>query len=423
MTSARNVRFIGTGNVPSPPLITPQAAAKNALSLGLNVLHNNIRDNEVVTRVAGDFIRLLELYKSKEKTVSKFDSETFIPLSCRIKVDLVGSKLTSKSDKFAELKTRLEEISTTFQTGTTAVFKAAAILELEAVGNALLECSLSFADLLMKYRLLVGNDACREHKLSPELTIMCFLAEAVPPNLEMDDDDDNLAYPGFDEDTYDSLKRLFFSTDPLKAYTYLNLTRDANTQPGPITDEEQIAILQVQVQLKKTLVNCLDKYHEQAEEIRLANAAKEMILLTATTKSADDTGEQLADDDDDESNLLPDSMEELKKMMKAAIIDHEKANKNNNSTPVKEKRGASKSSKKKKKGKETNGGGASVKQKNQNTQNRRNNTSGSNQRNNHSAQSRSNSSERKRRARADGAGRGSSAGNSRNKRQRSTERS
>ena len=421
MTSARNVRFLGTGNVPSPPLITPQAAAKNALSFGLNALHNNIRDNEVVTREAKEFLRLLELYKSKKKTVSKFDSGTFIPLSCRIKVDLVGSSLTSKSDKFAELKTKLEEISTTFQTGTAGVFKAAAILELKAVGSALMECSIRFADLLMKYRLLVGNDACREHKSSPELTIMCFLTESVPPNLEMDEGIDNLAYPGNDEDTYDTIKRLMFGTDPLDAYKFLNLTRDTNTQPGPISEEEQIAILQVQVQMKKTLVNCLDKFAEQEKEVQLANAAKEMILLTATTKSADDTGEVLADDGD-ESNLLPDSMEELKKMMNAAIIDHEKA-KNNNSKPVKEKRGAKKSLKKKKKGKGTNGGGASTKKTNQNTQNQENQSSGSKKKNNSSTQSQSNSSGRKRRGKADGAGSGSSTGKSKNKRQRSTERS
>ena len=116
---------------------------------------------------------------------------------------MVGSSITSKSDKFAALKKGLEKIPETFQTGTTAVFKAAAKMELGAVGKALMECSIGFANLLMKYRLLVGNDACREHKLSSELTIMCLLAEAVPPNLEMDNGDaEALAYPGNDEDTY-----------------------------------------------------------------------------------------------------------------------------------------------------------------------------------------------------------------------------
>ena len=410
--------------MPLPPSTTPQVAAKNALSFGPKALHKNIHDNEVVTRTGGEFIRLLELYKSKEKTVSKFESETFIPLSCRIKVDLVGSSMTSKSDKFAALRTDLEKIRDTFQTGTTAVFTAAAKLELEAVGKTLMECSIGFADLLIKYKLLVGNDACREHKLSSELTIMVLLAEAVPPNLEMDDDEaEAFAYPGNDKDMYAVMKQLLFNCDPATAYAAIGLTRDLNTQPGPITEEEQMSILQVQVELKKTLVNCMVKYHDQFEENRLANEAKEMILLTATTKSADDTGEVL-DDDGDESNLLPDSMEELKKMMQAAIIDHENANNKSGDKPVKDKRGASKSSKKKKNGKETNGGGASANQNNQNTKNQAGKkSSGSKKKKKNTTRSPKSSSEKKRRAKADGAGSGSSTGKPKNKKQRSSKSS
>ena len=322
------------------------------------------------------------------------------------------------------LRTDLEKIRDTFQTGTTAVFKAAAKLELEAVGKTLMECSIGFVDLLIKYKLLVGNDACREHKLSSELTIMVLLAEAVPPNLEMDDDEaEAFAYPGNDKDMYAVMKRLLFNCDPATAYAAIGLTRDLNTQPGPITEEEQMSILQVQVELKKTLVNCMVIYHNQFEEIKLANEAKEMILLTATTKSADDTGEVL-DDDGDESNLLPDSMEELKRMMQEAIIDHENANNKSGDKPVKDKRGASKSSKKKKNGKETNGGGASANQNNQNTKNQAGKkSSGSKKKKKNTTRSPKSSSEKKRRAKADGAGSGSSTGKPKNKKQRSSKSS
>lgn len=419
MSSAKKVHFSGTGNVPSPP-VSPHAAAKNALSSGLQVLHENIRDNEVITRLAGKFLRLLTLYKSKEKALLKFDNEAYLPLSCRIKVDLKGSSLISKSTKFTDLATKLKEVSTTFQTGTTAVFKAAANLELKAVGKAMMETSMELANLLMKYRLLTNDDACREHKLSHELTIMCILAESVPPNLSMDDDD--LAYPGNDEDTYSMMKRLVFDTDLDTVYAYLKLARTPGTQPGPISETEQMVILQVQIELKGTLIACLDKYIEQEKKIQLANKAKEMLLLTATAKSADDSGDVL-DDDNDVANILPDSMNDLNKLMQSAIIAHEKAKKTTSDKPVKEKGGASKSSKKKKKKKGTNGGGASANQTNQNTNKSQGKSPGSNQSTSSSTPSQSKSGRRKRRGRAAAAGSDSNAANSSSKRQKSVERS
>jgi len=156
---------------------------------------------------------------------------------------------------------KLEEISTTFQTGTTAVFKAAAILELKAVGKAMMEASMELANLLMKYRLLTNDDACREHKLSHELTIMCILAEAVPPNPSMDDE--HLAYPGNDVDTYADMKRLIFDTDLDTVYAYLKLIRNPSTQPVEISEAEQMVIFQVQIELKGTLIACLDEYKKK----------------------------------------------------------------------------------------------------------------------------------------------------------------
>ncbi len=345
----------------------------------------------------------------------KFDNESYVPLSCRIKVDLKGSHLISKSDKFAELKEKLDEVSTAFQTGTTAVFKAAAILELKAVGKAMMETSMELANLLMKYRLLTNDDACREHKLSHELTIMCILAEAVPPNPSMDDDD--LAYPGNDVDTYTDMKRLLFDTDLDTVYAYLKLVRNPSTQPVELSEAEQMVIFQVQIELKGTLIACLNGYNKQVKKIQLANKAKEMLLLTATAKAADDAGDVL-NDGNDEANALPDSMDELNKMMQSAIIAHEKAKKSNSDTPVKEKRGASKSSKRKKKKKGTNGGGASAAKTNQNTaRTRGNQSSGPNQSTSSSTPSQSRSARKKRRARAVAAGSDSNAANSSSKRQ------
>ena len=81
----------------------------NGLLTGFQALHETLRDNEVVTSIAEKFIRQYIILKSKEESLKKFDDKAYIPLSCRVKIDLKGSHRISKSDKFVTLRDKLVE--------------------------------------------------------------------------------------------------------------------------------------------------------------------------------------------------------------------------------------------------------------------------------------------------------------------------
>ena len=359
MSSARTIRFTGTGTVPSRR-ISPNVALKNALASGLLALHVTLRDNEVITHLAEKFIEQFVLLKSKEKARLKFESETYVPLSCQIAVDLKGSRAVSKSDKFTALQKRLETLTTTFKTATAVVFKEACDLEIKNIRLSLMKTVVKFADLLMKQRLLT-NDVCREHKKSTELTIMVFLTEALPPvDIHMGQHHDN--EPGIDVPLYREMLKLVFKTEKEEIYTFLNEKSNPGNQPDALTETEKGLITQVQNDLKVCFTHCINSYIKKTNDRKLESETKELMLITATVAAGDDTNEEMDEDGNKNNNAaLPDTVEKINDLIKAAIIAHDNEKRKKPNSLVKDKRGAAE-----KKKKQTNGGGASQSKRNQN---------------------------------------------------------
>ena len=417
MSSARTNRLIGTGTIPSHR-ISPNVALKNALASGLLALHVNLRDNEVITHLAEKFLQQFVLLKSKEKARLKFESNTYIPLSCRIMVDLKGSLAISKSDPFTALELRLKNITDTFKTETTAVFKDAADLEIKNVRQALMKTVVRFADMLMKQRLLI-NDVCREHTKSTELTIMVFITEALPPtDIRMGEgaDDDE---PGIDVYLYREMLKLTFGTSKDELYKALDEKRNPGNQPDALSETEKGIITQVQNDLKVCFTHCINSYTKKSNERKMESETKELLLLTATADAGDDTNVRMDEDGNNNNAALPPTVETINDLIKAAIIAHDNEKRNKTNSSVKDKRGA-KSTKKKK---QTNGGGASKSKTNQTSQkSKTNKQSSSSKKKTSKSKNQSNSQGRRRRGKADAVDSDTAEPDQQGKRQRSNDK-
>ena len=177
MTSATSVHFTGEGTPPAPTSSQqPSTFAKNALKYGLAALHSDIRDLDSVTGIANKFIQQFFTFKSKLKSFEKFNDKNYVPISCRVKIELIGSSCIRKTEKFKELEEKTKTDISTFQNLMRDNMKSSLTLELDAIKKELMTKAVTFGDMLMKHQLLSRN-ACREHDRSTSLTIRAFQAQ------------------------------------------------------------------------------------------------------------------------------------------------------------------------------------------------------------------------------------------------------
>lgn len=321
MSSATRVQFKSVGTTPSQ-LATPSKAASTALSIGLQALHESLRDNEVITGLAQKFLKLFILSKSKESTLRKFDDDTFIPTSCRIKVDLKGSYRISASDEFAVLTTRLKDITDAFKRDTANVFKASAELELKLIKQELSRMVLSFSDLLIKQKLLTKND-CRDHSLSKELITAVFIQE--PRNHARTDIEAMIVddTPGALEDIIGNIDTLRFNADDDFIYAALSIPEAGSSQPSAMTNDELVIVNETKKDLKRTLYHVVRSFHVQERKIYNSTKTKEVLLETLTGEVANGTAIEINNDSNNnqEGTKLPDDVESLRDLIGSVMLE------------------------------------------------------------------------------------------------------
>ena len=348
MRSARKVQFTSTGIVPSQPT-TPSKAAMNGLLTGFQALHETLRDNEVVTSIAEKFIRQYFILHSKEESLKKFDDDAYIPLSCRVKIDLKGSYRIRMSNKFADVRKELDTVTEKFQDDAAKCFLAAAELELDLIRSDLAEMAVKFADLLMKQKLLFKED-CRDHSKSSELITAVFIRDPTnhPNYSEMIVDTEETQ-----KDLSNQIKGLRFGVDDAFIYKALTVTPDiTGTQPSALHANEVELIMDTKKDLKNTLMRGMLSFHSQLRKVRMHNATKEVLLQSATIKVANSTAEDLNKGNGTDGVQLPKDAESLQDLIGAIVLDKLNIKKSKKQQKeVKEQRGAQRQG--------TQGGGAS----------------------------------------------------------------
>ena len=318
MTSTTKVQFTSAGTAPSQPA-SPGKAATTALSTGIQALHESLRDNEVITGLAIKFMRLFILLKSKELSLKKFDDETYIPTSCRIKVDLKGSHRISKSDKFADLTTSLTEINQKYMKDSAKVFLSVGNLEVELIRQELAEMAVAFANLLMKQKLLM-NDDCRDHSKSHELITAVFIRE--PNNHALVEDMDLDELESVIESLNSSMDTLRFDTDDEFIYNALAVTPITSGQPPELAEDEIKYILETKKDLKNTLYRGVRAFYLQVRKIKNINQTKEILLETLTASTADGTANALNGDGDKEEGIdLPADVSSLRDLIGSVMLE------------------------------------------------------------------------------------------------------
>ena len=341
MSSATKVQF-SAGTAPSQPA-PPGKAATTALSTGLQALHESLRDNEVITGLALKFMRLFILLKSKETSLKKFDDETYIPTSCRVKVDLKGSHRISKSDKFAELTTSLTEINRKYMKDSAKVFLSVGNLELELIRQELAEMAVAFANLLMKQKLLTHND-CRDHSKSHELITAVFIRE--PNNHASVEDMETDQLEGVLESINSSMETLRFDTNDEFIYKALAVTPITSGQPPSLTENEFKFIWNIKKDLKNTLFRGVRAFSLQVRKIKNINQTKEILLETLTASTADGTATALNGDGEKEEGIeLPADVSSLRDLIGSVMLEKmndKKTTQHKSKSDLKDQRGAKK---------------------------------------------------------------------------------
>ena len=150
---------------------TPSLLAKKTLSEGLQVLHPQLCDNEVIVGKAAKLLQLFFTSKAKEQSMKKFDDDTYLPKSCRFKGELKGSARIHDMDAFKELSEKSHKDILAFQNVMKNHMKNSANLELKALRMKIMEKSTRFTDLITKQKLFNNKNACRVHDESNELRI------------------------------------------------------------------------------------------------------------------------------------------------------------------------------------------------------------------------------------------------------------
>jgi len=340
MSSATRVHFPSAGTAP-PQLATPGKAALNALSTGLQALHESLRDNEVITGVADKFMRLFIHFKTKESLLKKFDDETYVPTSCRIKVDLKGSQRISMSDKFAALVRNLKELTDKYKEDAAKVFLSAGELELKLIKQDLTKMVLRFANLLMKQKLLMNND-CRDHSQSHMLLTAVFIQE--PRNHarieEMVVDDT----PGALEAINSNMDALRFDADDDFIYNALAIPPVGGSQPSAMTPEELELLIEIKKDLKNTLYRGIRAYYLQIRKIKNTNETKEILLESLTVDIANGTACVINNDDNNaEKVTLPNDVESLRDLIGSVMLEkmnEKKTSEKKSKADLKDRRGA-----------------------------------------------------------------------------------
>ena len=340
MRSANRVQFSSTGTVPSPPT-TPSKAAMNGLLTGFQALHETLRDNEVLTGIAEKFIRQYIILHSKEESLKKFDDDTYVPLSCRVKIDLKGSHRIRKSDKFANIREKLDATTKKFQEEASKHFQAVARLELDLIRADLAEMAVRFSDLLMKQKLLYKED-CRDHSNSNELITAVFISE--PTNHARVDGDMIVDTQEAQAELDRNVAKLRFAQDDQFIYDILRINDPSGTQPNALHENEIELIMNTKKDLKNTLIRGICCFHAQLRKVKMIATTKEVLLESTTIDLADKTAHNLNEGNSDNDNdKLPQDAESLQDLIGAIVLEKLNTKKSNDSKKqkeVKEKRGA-----------------------------------------------------------------------------------
>ena len=349
MTSALKVHFSGESTTPACESSQPTTIAKNALKASLQALHEDICDLDTVTGTAEKFLNKFFNLKSKVKSLSKFDDETYVPISCRVKIELKGSREIRHNEKFKELAEKTQSDISNFQSVMTTNMKDALSLEIKCIQHELMTKVVTFTDMLMKHQLFT-RDACREHLKSNSLSIRVFFAQDGSPSGDK------------------TAAELLFGCTAVETYTAMQLNPtsigSATTSTDTLTGEECKAILEVRKSIRDTLGNAIAAYNKQLKRNTTTAQIKEALKLKVLTEVADETADIL----NNKEIELPKNVDELKDLFKQVIVEHEKnKEKEPNVTSVKDGRGANAQQKKGKKSRKN--------QKNQNSK-KTNNPSG-----------------------------------------------
>lgn len=323
-SAMRNVSFLDPSKTTSEQT-TPSLLAKKTLSEGLQALHPQLRDNEVIAGIAAKILQLFFTFKTKETSMKKFDDDTYLPKSCRFKGELKGSAKIRDTDAFKELSEKSHEDVLAFQNVMKNHMKNSANLELKALRMELMEKSTRFADLITKQKLFNNKNVCRVNDKSNELTIKVFKDEINDDDDEIIVDDDNTTTGDTDEPEEDELLEeatisyLRFKSTEEEMRVALSLSATESLNQGIAFSKTDLRIIEeVKAALKNTLSSAFNSYELQVRKLDSAKRIKEMILLEATTRTADDVAIEL-----DKGLALPNNIEELKELFKAVILDHD----------------------------------------------------------------------------------------------------
>jgi hypothetical protein len=312
MKSAKKVRIEDTSTTPPTAQASPSNLALAALFNGLQALHQHLRDNEVFTGLAEKTLQLFFMHESKVKSAKKFGDETYLPQSCRVKVNLRGTQRIFKTDEFKELQEEAEADIKAFQHKMRDHMKKANFLEITALKSELHERIVKFADLIVKQKLLLSTDACRVHTQSNGLTYKLFENPKELDDGASDDRNSSDSETQPEEHFEDIGLHLFMKPNKdLKTLLSIPVTSDIQ-----LNDTEKEIVSYTKKCLKKTISHAFHTYTSTLKDRNVAREAKEILLEAITTEAADNMASAL-----DEETDIPNNITDLKDMFNQLLTD------------------------------------------------------------------------------------------------------
>ena len=134
LPATKRVR-IETPPVQVTPSLSAVAAAKSAFTNGTYALHVSLQDKAI--KEAKHYAELLKLLPSKEKSLLKYDDDSFMPQSLCFNFALKGTSRTSKSEIFAKIQEAANNKIATFQKDMRKLTKDCLMLDIEGIKEEL----------------------------------------------------------------------------------------------------------------------------------------------------------------------------------------------------------------------------------------------------------------------------------------------
>ena len=311
-TSAKRVR-IDDQEADSNTIESPTTAAKTAFATGAHALPLAIQDS--VNSEGVNYITLLTKLRSKEKSLLKYNDDSYIPQSVQVKIKMIGSTRINQSERFKGVQNDTDMLTITYQQAVRKNTKKVLGFELEALREDLSRIVTKITRVISR-ALLLQDKECRD-----PVVLYCLATTAL--------NNTQVKSALFGQDIKDFLKEHF------------PIPQDAPCEDTIAKYKSDLSSMSTKVRrhIVDILVTTIEKYDKRIKSKLLAKEMAEM-AITETMDSA--AVEMMEVVDIAATNMNIEKDPELYAQFQLFLKEKQEEEETAQDKPVKDRRGASK---------------------------------------------------------------------------------